>query len=85
MIDTGQIQIRVSISQQLGDLLKSKAERLGVPITQLVKHLIIDEVKDDQYPIFKASAVTEKAAIEAMDQIDEAVEIDNINEFFKNL
>ncbi|HUD09397.1 MAG TPA: hypothetical protein VMR77_01155 [Patescibacteria group bacterium] len=85
MIDAGQIQIRVSISQQLGDLLKSKAERLGVPITQLVKHLIIDEVKDEQYPVFKASAVTEKAAMEAMDHIDEAVDIDNVNEFFKNL
>jgi hypothetical protein len=85
MIDTGQIQIRVSISQQLGDLLKSKAERLGVPITQLVKHLIIDEVKDEEYPIFKASDATEKAAKMAMEHIDEAVDIDNVNEFFKNL
>nr|MBI5455611.1 hypothetical protein [Candidatus Levybacteria bacterium] len=85
MIDSGQIQIRVSISQQLGDLLKSKAERLGVPITQLVKHLIIDEVKDEEYPIFKASTVTEKAAREAMEHIDEAIDIDNVNEFFKNL
>jgi len=50
-----------------------------------VKHLIIDEVKDEQYPVFKASAVTEKAAMEAMDHIDEAVDIDNVNEFFKNL
>jgi len=85
MINTGQIQIRVSISQQLGDLLKSKAERLGVPITQLVKHLIIDEVRNEEYPVFKASAVTEKAAKEAMEHIDQAVDIDNVNEFFKNL
>ncbi len=85
MLNTGQIQIRVSISQQLGDLLKSKAERLGVPMTQLVKHLIIDEVKDEEYPVFKASDATEKAAKEAMAHIDEAVDIDNVNEFFKNL
>ena len=85
MIDSGQIQIRISISQQLGDLLKSKAERLGVPITQLVKHLIIDEVRDEEYPVFKASDTTEKAAKEAMEHIDEAVDINNVNEFFKNL
>lgn len=85
MINTRQIQIRVSISQQLGDLLKSKAEHLGVPITQLVKHLIIDEVKNEQYPVFKASAATEQAAIGAMEHIDEAVDIDNVNDFFKNL
>lgn len=85
MIDTRQIQIRVSISQQLGGLLKSKAERLGVPITQLVKHLIIDEVKDEEYPVFKASDVTEKTAKEAMEHIDEAVDIYNVNDFFDNL
>lgn len=85
MIDAGQMQIRISISQQLGDLLKTKAERLGVPITQLVKHLIIDEVKNEEYPVFKASAVTEKSAKEAMEHIDEAVDINNVNEFFKNL
>lgn len=85
MIDTGQIQIRVSVSQQLGDLLKSKAERLGVPITQLVKHLIIDEVKNEEYPVFKASDSTEKAAKEAMEHIDEAVDIENVNDFFNNL
>jgi hypothetical protein len=85
MVDTGQIQIRVSISQQLGDLLKSKAERLGVPMTQLVKHLIIDEVKDEEYPIFKASDATERAANEAMKHIDQAVDVENVNEFFDNL
>ncbi len=85
MIDSGQVQIRVSISQQLGDLLKSRAERLGVPITQLVKHLIIDEVKNEEYPVFNASAATEKAAKEAMDHLNEAVDIDNVNEFFENL
>lgn len=84
-MNTGQIQIRVSISQQLGDLLKSKADRLGVPITQLVKHLIIDEVKSEEYPVFKASDATEKAAKEAMENIDEAVDVENVNEFFKNL
>lgn len=85
MINSGQIQIRISISQQLGDLLKSKAERLGVPITQLVKHLIIDEVKNEEYPVFKASYATEKAAAEAMNHLDEAVDINNVNEFFNNL
>ncbi len=85
MIDNGQIQIRISISQQLGDLLKSKAERLGVPITQLVKHLIIDEVKNEEYPIFKASEAIERTAKEAMKHIDQAVDVENVNEFFDNL
>lgn len=85
MINNGQIQIRVSISQQLGDLLKSKAQRLGVPTTQLVKHLIIDEVKNEEFPVFKASDATEKAAKEAMEHADELIEVENVNDFFKSL
>jgi len=65
--------------------LKSKAERLGVPATQLVKHLIISEVKDEQFPVFKASVATEKAANLAMENIDEGVDVKNVNEFFANL
>lgn len=81
----GQVQIRVSVSQQLSDLLKSKAQRLGVPLTQLVKHLLITEVKDEEYPTFKMSARTEKKALEAMGQLDKAVEVDDVAEFFKHL
>jgi hypothetical protein len=64
---TGQVQIRVSVSPQLGDLLKSKAQKLGVPLTQLVKHLLIAEVKDEEYPTFQMSENTEKNIDKAME------------------
>ena len=84
---TGQVQIRVSVSQQLGDLLKSKAQRLGVPLTQLVKHLLITEVKDEEYPTFQMSKRTEERTTQAMEDYKngKAIEVTDINEFFKNL
>ncbi len=84
-MNTGQIQIRVSISQQLGDLLKSKANRLGVPITQLVKHLIIKEIEDEKYPVFQASEETEKAAAKALKELPKLKSVTNIHEYLKNL
>lgn len=52
---SSQIQLKISLSEQLNDLLESKAARLGVPVTQLVKHLILKEVKNEDYPLFQAS------------------------------
>ena len=84
---TGQVQIRVSVSQQLGDLLKSKAQRLGVPLTQLVKHLLITEVKDEEYPTFQMSKRTEERTTQAMEDYNngKAVEVTDINEFFEKI
>jgi hypothetical protein len=84
-MNTGQVQIRVSVSQQLGDLLKSKADRLGVPLTQLVKYLIIKEVEDEEYPVFQASEETEIAAAKALEELPELKSITNIHQYLKQL
>lgn len=77
-----QIQLKISLSEQLSELLASKAARVGVPVTQLVKHLIIKEVEDLDYPTFQMSESTGKRAQEAMEQIDKAVDA---SDFFKQL
>ena len=82
-----QIQLKVSLSQQLSDLLQSKATRLGVPVTQFVKHLIMKEVEDETYPTFHMSQRTEQKMEEAIEDYKKgkAVKVANISEFFKNL
>ncbi|OGG11357.1 hypothetical protein A2Z00_04670 [Candidatus Gottesmanbacteria bacterium RBG_13_45_10] len=81
-MNTAQIQLKISLSQQLSDLLASKAARVGVPVTQLVKYLIIKEVEDLEYPTFQMSQNTEKRTQEAMQQMDKAVDA---SDFFKKL
>lgn len=80
-----QTQIRISVSTQLGDLLKSKAARLGLPLTQLVKHLIIKEVESEEYPVFKASKQTEEAARKAISELDSLKPVTDIHKYFKEL
>lgn len=84
-MNTQQIQLKISLSDQLNDLLQSKASRLGIPVTQLVKHLIIKDVETEEYPTFKASEKLEAITKRAMENIDKAVEVKDIDEFFKNL
>ncbi len=80
-----QVQLKVSLSEQLNDLLRAKAQRLGVPITQLVKHIIIKEVETEQYPTYIASDRLEQISEKAMKEIDKAVEITDVDKFFSNL
>lgn len=84
-MQTSQIQLKISLSEQLNDLLQGKAQRLGVPVTQLVKHIIIKEVENEQFPTFLASENLEKISKKAMREIDKSVEVADVDEFFKNL
>lgn len=82
---TSQVQLKISLSEQLNDLLQSKAARIGVPITQFVKHLIIREVEDEVFPTFEASEWLEKKTQRAMSNIKKGTEVKDIHQFFKNL
>lgn len=77
-----QIQIKISLSEQLNELLKSKAHSLGVPLTQFVKHVLIKEVEEDEYPTFHISERSEKRLKEAMKHKDKAVDA---SVFFKKI
>lgn len=76
------IQLKINLPEELQELLQSKASKFGVPLTQYVKHVLIKDVEDEEYPVFKASAETEQAAKEALEQLDKAV---NSKDFFAQL
>lgn len=82
---TSQVQLKISLSEQLSDLLKSKAAKLGVPITQFVKHLIMKEVENEVYPTFEASDWLEEKTKKAIKQFNKGVEVEDVHQFFKNL
>lgn len=82
MNTSSQVQLKISLSEQLNELLQSKAARLGVPVTQFVKHLIIKEVEEEQYPTYQASDQLEKTTQKALEQIDKAVDA---SDFFQKL
>lgn len=78
----GQIQVKVSLTSQLYEFLLGQSSQLGIPITQVVKHMIIEKAQRDSYPTFRASKRTEEAYKQAMLDIDNAIEVDNVEEYF---
>ena len=75
-------QLKINLPQPLQSLLESKASKFGVPLTQYVKHLLMKDVENDTYPVFKASEETEKAAKQALANLDSAVDA---SDFFRKL
>ncbi len=82
---TSQVQVKLSLSPQLSSLLKVKATNLGIPVTQFVKHLIINDLEKDNFPTFKASDRVELKAGKAIKEISKAKSVKNIPEYFKTL
>ena len=79
----GQIQVKISLTSQLYEFLLGQSSQLGIPVTQVVKHMIIEKAQKDSYPTFRASKRTEESYKQAMLEIDEAIEVDDVDEYFK--
>ncbi len=85
---TQQAQIKLNLPLALKDFLESKAQKFGMPIAAYVKHLIIKDVEDMDYPTFELSDKSEKALKKALAEKDKAITINNkegLDKFFKNL
>lgn len=85
IIVTEQTQIKITLPLALKDFIESKASKFGLPIASYVKHLIMDDVKDMDYPVFEASDSTIKAYKRALKNKDKAILVEDVAEFFKNL
>lgn len=82
---TQQAQIKLNLPLPLKDYLESKAGKFGMPLAGYLKHLILKDVADMDYPTFEASDRTIKAYKKALQDKDKAIEVTDVKEFFKNL
>lgn len=82
---TQQTQIKLNLPVDLKEFAESKARKYGMPITAYIKQLIIKDVKDSDYPVFKASERTVKRAKEALKNKRKSILVEDIDEYFKNL
>lgn len=42
-----QIQIKITVSKEIHERLTAKATRQGLRVTQLLRHLLINEIRDE--------------------------------------
>ena len=82
---TQQTQIKVNLPLALKEFLESKANRFGMPLAGYIKHLMLKDVENMDYPVFEASERTIRKAKEALKNKNKAILVKDINRFFKNL
>ena len=80
-------QIKITLPQNLYLHLKSKAEKFDLGLATYIRHLVINDVKDIDIPVFKMSKAREKIALKALqDHKDgKTKEIKNIDQYFDSL
>lgn len=85
---TPQSQIKINLPLALKEFAESKAQKFGMPLAGFIKHLILKDVEDMDYPVFEASDKTIKAYKKALKEKGKAITINSkeeLEEFFKNL
>jgi len=80
-------QVKITIPDQLHAYLKSKADRFGLTLSAYVKNLIIDDVKDMDFPTFNMSTVREKIALKAAEDYKKGKtrKIDDVDKYLSKL
>ncbi len=80
-------QIKITLPQNLYLHLKSKAEKFDLGLATYIRHLVINDVKDVNIPVFKMSKNREKIALKALqDHKDgKTKEIKDIDQYFDSL
>ncbi len=83
---TQQSQIKLNIPFALKEYLESKASKFGMPLAGYIKHLILKDVSDMDYPVFELSEKTEKVYQKALREKDKAIRVKgDIKTFLENL
>jgi len=82
---TQQAQIKLNLPLALKDYLESKARKFDIPLAGYIKHLILNDVSDLDFPIFQMSDRSEKKLKKALKEKNKAIKVTNVSEFFKNL
>lgn len=82
---TQQVQIKLNLPLALKDFLESKAQKFDMPLAGYLKHLILNDVSDLDFPTFQISDASEKKAKKALAEKKAAVKVTSISEYFKNL
>jgi antitoxin component of RelBE/YafQ-DinJ toxin-antitoxin module len=81
------IQIKITLPLQLQEFVQSKADKFGLSVATYIRHLVLDDVKDMDMPVFKMSEKTEKNVLKALKEHTQGKthQIDDIEEFVADL
>jgi predicted DNA-binding protein len=84
---TEQSQVKVNLPQPLKEYLESRASKFGMPLSGYIKHLILKDVSEMDYPAYQASNYAEKSYEKAKDdeRSGRLVKVADLEKFLNDL
>ncbi len=81
------VQVKVTLPTELLQFVKAKADILGLSVATYVRHLVIEDTKEDQIPNYKMSEDTEEVVLQALEEHKQGRTklIDDIDKFMDEL
>lgn len=86
-MQTQTAQVKVTLPINLMDFLQAKAAKFGMPVAAYLRHLVIEDVKDDDIPVFQASKWVEEKYRQSLEDEKDGnfVRVKSTEDFFKSL
>jgi len=82
---TQQTQIKINLPVDLRDFLYTKSQKYGMPMAGYIKHLILKDVADLEYPVYQISKKSEKKAIKAIREKKRAIKVSDVSQYFRSI
>lgn len=83
---TPQAQIKLNLPLPLKEYLESKASQYGLPLASYLKHLIVKDMENAEYPVYELSDDAKRAHKKALKERHKAIKVEgDIGTFLDNL
>lgn len=82
---TQQAQIKINLPLALKEFLESKANKYDMPIAGYIKHLILSDVSDMDYPVYPISKKSEAKLEVALKSRNKTKKVTNVASYLKSL
>lgn len=84
-MNTKQSQIKIGIPNNVKLFAQKKAKNYGLTLAGYVRHLIIDQMEREQYPVYEMSDKTKQQVEKAMRDYKKGIVVTNLKEYFDKL
>lgn len=86
-MQTQTTQIRVTLPVQLQGYLRTKASKYGLGLSAYIRNLVINDIKDVQYPVFEMSdqSINDLQDAAAAEKSGELIATSDVNQLLQDL
>lgn len=84
-METKQSQIKIGIPNNVKLFAQKKAKNYGLTLAGYIRHLIVDQMEREEYPVFEMSDKTKKHVELAIKNYKKGIEVKNLKEYFDKL